>query len=570
MRKYDRIAGYGGAQFEIALPTEPLRTVDAVAFGLRADSQDNSSALLEAFAYCRRNPGTKLNIPKNVYRFRREFPLTLDGAQDILIEGNGSEFTFSGGGGYIRFLGCDAVQLQNLYLDWDWEAKRLASLVGVISAAPDKGYVDLVFYELSEVEPGIEWYTMNQFDPVTLTPGLKGGKEYWFFKEPLFYMDKVQKIAPNVLRVFHDGRLNQLQEGEVYLIRHKTYGIYGSAQPYGSNAVELLGCSNISIRNVTIYSAPGMGFRAGEGTHHFQLYACKIGLRPGAGDRRVSTTADAIHIADTGGFARIEKCDFSFMGDDCINIHDNIAVIASMVDSSSCVINEHMGCRVGDTLVVKRDDFADTGIELVVSHITEHGEGKRTLRFEKASSGDIGAGCILFNKKYNSSNYVIWDNNFHENRARGLLLQSGNGLVEGNRFYKTQGAAILVLVDVQPGLWAEGTGVENLLIRDNLFECCDVNDWTALISMKITLPSGKNCKSVFREIVFEKNTFVAYPRRCFYISSAEKIRIQENRFLNSLPDNDADTLSQSVLVEHSENVLIHNNSYGELGITPPA
>jgi len=549
MRKYDRATGYNGTQFRIALPAKAVRVADAAVFGLSADREDNSFALDEAFAYCRKNSRTRLSIPRGVYRFGCEAPLTLDGARDILIEGNGSEFIFSGGG-FIRFAACDAVQLQNLYLDWDWGKNRLASLARVTGVAPDKSYVDFVFPELKEADPDIRWRTINQFDPVTLTPGLKDGKEYW--DELSFY--KVEKLAQNALRVYHNGCLNELKTGEVYLVRHETYG---------TNAVELTGCSNISIKDVTIYSAPGMGFVAGKGTHHFQLYACKITLRPGAADRRVSTTADAVHISDTNGFARIEKCDFSFMGDDAVNIHDNIAVIASVTDGNACVINEWMDCRAGDTIGVKRDDFTDTGIEMTVADITEYGGRKRALRFEEALPEDIGAGCVLYNKKYNSANYVIKNNYFHENRARGLLLQSGNGLVEGNRFYKTQGAAILVLVDVLSGKWAEGTGVENLMIRGNVFENCDVNDWTALIGFKVTLPSGKICRSVFKEVVFEKNSFVGYPCRCFYISSAENIRIQANSFINSLPDNDADTLSQSILAEHSEGVLVNGNGFSK-------
>jgi hypothetical protein len=40
--------------------------------------------------------------------------------------------------------------------------------------------------------------------------------------------------------------------------------------------------------------------------------------------RPITTTADGFHVAQSQGFIRLEDCDFGYLGDDCINIHDNI------------------------------------------------------------------------------------------------------------------------------------------------------------------------------------------------------------------------------------------------------
>jgi hypothetical protein len=52
--------------------------------------------------------------------------------------------------------------------------------------------------------------------------------------------------------------------------------------------------------------------------------------------------------------------------------------------------------------------------------------------------------------RFGSHNYVIRSSYFHENRARGLLLQTAGGLVEGNRFFHDQMAALHLTADIDP------------------------------------------------------------------------------------------------------------------------
>ena len=50
----------------------------------------------------------------------------------------------------------------------------------------------------------------------------------------------------------------------------------------------------------------------------------------------ISATADGVHLADTNGHFRVSGCDFSYMGDDSLNVHDNLLYIC-LLYTSRCV-----------------------------------------------------------------------------------------------------------------------------------------------------------------------------------------------------------------------------------------
>ena len=77
------------------------------------------------------------------------------------------------------------------------------------------------------------------------------------------------------------------------------------------------------------------------------------------------------------------------------------------------------------------------------------------ISFDRTLPEEIAADTIMYIADCDSGNYVISNNYFHEHRARGLLLQSDNGLCENNRFYKIMGQQIKIVMDIMPGLWYE-------------------------------------------------------------------------------------------------------------------
>ena len=150
--------------------------------------------------------------------------------------------------------------------------------------------------------------------------------------------------------------------------------------------------------------------------------------------------------------------------------------------------------------------FADLPLRANVVDVTYEGN-RRTVTFDRPIADSLCAGCTAWNTSYESSRYVLRHNTFHENRARGVLLQSSKGVCEDNIFYKTEGPAIRVVMDIIPHLWQEGTGVDGLTIRGNTFDTCDYSRWGRVLEISTNIDGRKAEATVFRNIEITHNRF---------------------------------------------------------------
>lgn len=461
VRTYDRVDGVNDSVFYIARPNEKsCRSVNASDFGVSTAADDNYSAFCKAIEYCKANPNITLKVDGGKYYFRTDKAIMLDGLKNVLIDADGAQFIFENPN-YFHIVNCNCIEIRGLGITWNLDVSRLASLVKIRNASKESHSFELEFTELNEVSADIPIMAFTKYDPETLAPGTRQDfKENYVYQFP-GSIKTVEKTGHNVLKVTHDGSLDNYTDGEVYLLRHHVYG---------GNAFNVYNTSNITFSGIKLYAVAGMGWLIENRSEHFQLLGCVIGLDPEHDDNRISTTADGVHIANTNGKFRISGCDFSFMGDDDVNVHDNIATVTDKLDEKTVEIYTNANnFAAGDTAI-----FSSKGFDrLVFSAEVTSVEGKK-LTFDKELPDYIVKDCIVSNGSIDSGNYVISGNYFHENRARGLLLQSNNGLCENNRFYKTMANPIKVIMDISSGLWLEGTGVNGLVIRNNSFVECNV------------------------------------------------------------------------------------------------
>ncbi|HOU10031.1 MAG TPA: hypothetical protein PL044_09865 [Clostridiales bacterium] len=525
----DEVGGVDGSAFYILRPNpERFATVCASDFGLNPAAADNYAAFAAVIAYCRQHPRTRVVFEPGDYALATDAGFGLDGLRDIYFDGNGARFVFSYGSSYFSLSACERVEFNDLTFDWNWERSRLGSIVRVENADPAAHKLDLVFTELAQVDADVVMAAITQYDAETLTPGAKeSSKEVYLYQNPGAVVS-VEKTGANILRVTHNGVLDPFRDWEVYLLRHY---VYGSAVFYLYNR-----SSHITFDGVKIYGAAGMGFVAAGGANHFQLLNTIVGLNPGhTADRRVSATADAVHIADTGGYFRIENCDFSFMGDDAVNVHDNLGYVAGKKDASTLLVRGWMAASIapGDVLAFKDSGFRPLAFTAAAVSSVREPDGLFAVKVAGALPDGIGEGSLLYNTAFFSGHYVIRGCRFHENRARGLLLQSGFGLCEHNEFYKIMGNAIKIVMDVSPGYWQEGTGVDQLVVRDNTFRLCSYSGWGAAVVIGTNL-AGQKAKTaaVFTNIEISGNTFLDSPGPVLDADNVAGLLFGGNRIAN--------------------------------------
>lgn len=547
MRTYDRVDGVNDSVFYIARPNEKsCRSVNASDFGVSTAADDNYSAFCKAIEYCKANPNITLKVDGGKYYFRTDKSIMLDGLKNVLIDADGAQFIFENPN-YFHIINCDCIEIRGLGITWNLDVSRLASLVKIRNASKESQSFELEFTELNEVSADIPIMAFTKYDPETLTPGTRQDfKENYVYQFP-GSIKTVEKTGHNVLKVTHDGSLDNYTDGEVYLLRHHVYG---------GNAFNVYNTSNITFSGIKLYAVAGMGWLIENRSEHFQLLGCVIGLDPEHDDNRISTTADGVHIANTNGKFRISGCDFSFMGDDDVNVHDNIATVTDKLDEKTVEIYTNANnFAAGDTAIFSSKGFDRLGFSAEVTSV----EGKK-LTFDKELPDYIVKDCIVSNGSIDSGNYVISGNYFHENRARGLLLQSNNGLCENNRFYKTMANPIKVIMDISSGLWLEGTGVNGLVIRNNSFVECNVVEWSAQISISTNIDGKTADSTLFYNITVGNNSFDNFYGRLVDASNVSNLKICGNRVNNK--DGSYEARRGRIIIRQScSRVTISNNEY---------
>lgn len=547
VRTYDRVDGVNDSVFYIARPNEKsCRSVNASDFGVSTAADDNYSAFCKAIEYCKANPNITLKVDGGKYYFRTDKAIMLDGLKNVLIDADGAQFIFENPN-YFHIVNCNCIEIRGLGITWNLDVSRLASLVNIRNASKESHSFELEFTELNEVSADIPIMAFTKYDPETLTPGTRQDfKENYVYQFP-GSIKAVEKTEHNVLKVTHDGSLDNYTDGEVYLLRHHVYG---------GNAFNVYNTSDITFSGIKLYAVAGMGWLIENRSEHFQLLGCVIGLDPEHDDNRISTTADGVHIANTNGKFRISGCDFSFMGDDDVNVHDNIATVTDKLDEKTVEIYTNANnFAAGDTAIFSSKGFDRLGFSAEVTSV----EGKK-LTFDKELPDYIVKDCIVSNGSIDSGNYVISGNYFHENRARGLLLQSNNGLCENNRFYKTMANPIKVIMDISSGLWLEGTGVNGLVIRNNSFVECNVVEWSAQISISTNIDGKSADSTLFYNITVENNSFDNFYGRLVDASNVSNLKICGNRVNNK--DGSYEARRGRIIIRQScSRVTINNNEY---------
>lgn len=547
MRTYDRVDGVNDSVFYIARPNEKnYKTVNASDFGVSTAADDNYSAFCKAIEYCKANPNITLKVDGGKYYFRTDKAIMLDGLKNVLIDADGAQFIFENPN-YFHIVNCNCIEIRGLGITWNLDVSRLASLVKIRNASKESQSFELEFTELNEVSADIPIMAFTKYDPETLTPGTRQDfKENYVYQFP-GSIKTVEKTGHNVLKVTYDGSLDNYTDGEVYLLRHHVYG---------GNAFNVYNTSNITFSGIKLYAVAGMGWLIENRSEHFQLLGCVIGLDPEHDDNRISTTADGVHIANTNGKFRISGCDFSFMGDDDVNVHDNIATVTDKLDEKTVEIYTNANnFAAGDTAIFSSKGFDRFGFSAEVTSV----EGKK-LTFDKELPDYIVKDCIVSNGSIDSGNYVISGNYFHENRARGLLLQSNNGLCENNRFYKIMANPIKVIMDISSGLWLEGTGVNGLVIRNNSFVECNVVEWSAQISISTNIDGKSADSTLFYNITVENNSFDNFYGRLVDASNVSNLKICSNRVNNK--DGSYEARRGRIIIRQScSRVTISNNEY---------
>lgn len=533
----------GSPEFNVELP-RPAKTRRSVAeFGASPSLEDNTGSFLKAISNCLSEGVEKLLVPKGVYRFTSDPTIRFTALRDFELDGQGSEFIFlKKSGALFGMEKCERVLFRNFFIDWDWDKDPLGSMIQVTAVDPGGEFLEAVFPDISrfpkrDMRIGI----LEAVDPSTMTVGYEGSLDLGFEFSKGKGVAKYEWLSDNRFRLFAEdsGRkatfASKIKTGDLFRIRHYIYDMPG---------IQMSDNTNLTLSNVTIYGTPGHGFVSSGEQHHWQLIATHLIARPGT-KHPVTCTADHHHIARSQGFLKMEGCEFSLGGDDCLNVHDTTGFATRTAPNTLTTKNMSISYyREGDPIELRNDDFspAGSGTYTIKAKVDP---GDRTkpaqLVFEETLPEQKTSGFVLFNKRFHSDNVIIRNCYFHDNRARGLLLLAKNITVENNRFFHNQMGAIKIETGYTFNVWSEGYGASNIVIRNNVFDSVNPmgaypNEKVCAIYMSVYLKSDPSSEKtrfpILNDILVEKNHFLNIPGVFAYVCSAGNVILRDNLIEN--------------------------------------
>jgi hypothetical protein len=501
-------------------------------------------------------------FPKAIYNFTAPPTTspghwTIKGAKDLTIDGQGSTLNFASpvvAG--VTIGGSQRIIFKNFNIDWPNE---LMASIGTIASVDNAHHSMTVKIEPQyKVDANTHIVALSLWDaksdPKNPHLALRDHREQYTNNTHTVY------LGNNTFEIPY-WNLN-IKVGDVMMIRH-----WGMA-PW-KNAIQTGAAYDIDFENVNIYASPFLGFLL-SGGGGYRLSHCSVTRLNAA--RLVSSEADAVHVADNTGDIIIENSTFGYQGDDGINIHGAVGTFEREPDNSlhwtagGESSYAPYGWIVGtDTLGFFNGTFGFLG----TTSLQSRSNPKIGLSLALKDNAPQGA-TQLSDLSRVSARFVIRNNKFLFNRARGLLLQSSHGLVENNEFTGQTMHAIIVGAG-----YGEGPGVQNVTFRGNRFS--NVGSFPSTASgpkadvrygaVEVAVLQGpENVKAmspVHEGLIFDANVFSDLQGAGLFISRANDVVVVNNQFKNtnlSRVPNASPDLNGSIVVTHAHNVYLSKNA----------
>jgi hypothetical protein len=500
--------------------TASLPALEVTQFGaVPDDGKDDTAAFLSALKEAQVKGDKRIVIPKGRYHLRANgnpersdtlFPLShLDG---LLIEGQGAELMMSGSASIFAFSECANVTVRGLAIDWERPPFSEGTVIATTPRFFDVKVLDA--YPVKGGEP------VGAFMTYHAGARLPDGRDLDVYDS----VERTELVSPQVLRVHLTREIN-VPVGKLLVLRH---------QVYGHNALVFHRCSEVKVSEVTVYCAPGMGMVSAICTN-VTLDRFQVRIRPGSG-RLMSATADATHFGGCKGTVTLEDCFFEGMGDDGANIKSGLYLTVQKRLDDHTVLGRHN---------LKMVDLPDAGDSLEMAHVDtlsafasgqvrlaklESGEGNlHRVEFTEPLPEELREGDVLGNAS-RAPKLRMLRCTVRANRARGVLCQTRDALIDGCVFEHCTSAGVLVLTETVH--FYESIGTRQVTVSNNRFENCNQGGASAEAAL-CAVAYLKNFAypvkpGVHRDVSFLGNHIIGTAEAGIFAVGVEGLKIQEN------------------------------------------
>jgi Right handed beta helix region len=488
---------------------------------------------------------------------------------DLVIDGQGSTLNFNGLCEGIEMDWVQRVAFKNFTIDWP--KVELAGLGTVQNVDATAGTMELLIDSNYHVDRSTPIEAITSWDTIN---------NYWSLANPA--EDESIPVGKGYTK-YLGGHLFQVPDWASFNNGDRVIARFFAGE---APAVVINDSQDVSIENVNVYGATGSAFMFSLG-RGFRLATSQVTRLPGS-NRLISIAGDAIHMAGDQGDIIIEGNTIGYQGDDGLNLNATMWCHSMSGNSNAQPCNPSLAgasggsasnlvvynwfenvWQPGDTLGFFDSDFFPSGFGKVESTSTNPNVSTE-LNFSSSSPAHAQ---FLADLNYGGARYVIRNNNFLHNRARGVLLQTSEGLVTGNTF---DGQTMHSIYVISSPFWGEGPGAQNLTIANNKILNAGnyIQDSTNPASVlgavvvaaedntAFTIPSSV---PLHQNVIFSDNAVDDAPGPGFFISTTNNVIMRGNRLVNT---NQSDawtatygtaTSAGSIVVTQASNVFFQAN-----------
>ena len=476
---------------------------------------------------------------------------------NITIEGNGATLVGHDIAGLFRFSNCEGITIRNLVVDWD----PLPHTSGkVVAQFPEQHAFDIEPLIPTNPPSGRIVQAIIAYNPALHRMG----------HSEIYQTQGERDSEPSVHLPNGNLRVFQRKPGGAYSFNDKLPEIgsfvIARHQVYGYDAFVFQGCGNVRLEDITVHAVPGM---AVIGWQSQDITIQRIKVVPSEGGW-MSATADAMHFGGCRGLITVKDSEFAGMGDDAINIHGMFGLVTRRLDDQTVEVSRARMNPYYDTERITWDepqpgDNLEYGGgkeplipqgQLTVSSAHQDPDARRVvIKFKQDLPPGFGDGSVLANVSATPA-VRIRNCYVHGNRARGMLIQTRDVVIEDCRFEDTTGSGIQICTDACD--WWESLGVRNVTVTGCVFRrnCF----WWGGSALQIfsDIPGGQSAAGVHKGIrildnVFEDNGGSS----AIHIGSAEDVKLSGN----SMPG----ARQPAITIVNSRNVRIQDPNGLEIG-----
>jgi hypothetical protein len=299
----------------------------------------------------------------------------------------------------------------------------------------------------------------------------------------------------------------------------------------GSSIIELTGCRQCTLRNITLQNAGfGAFFEAGgEGGNHYLDCHVRPGPKPpGATEEQlVGCGADGFHSVGTRNGPIIQHCSWEgVLHDDCIAIHGSLQEVVR-VEGNKLILEKgnRGGFAVGEPVRISSTNGCFGEFKCLALRVLKDEGGLLELTLDRESGAPAEAKAS--NPRCNGAGYKILNCTLGNTRSRGILVKADNGLIEGCTISGCGMSAISIGPEYY---WREADYSQNVTLRGNTLRNNVLNGSGAGVIFVHGEGAIGNKNITITDNRFDRN----YGQNAVYAEDTDGLVITDNRFITSL------------------------------------